>query len=119
MYKCSCHEFMGNDFWFLPRNACLNKDHHCDVAVFDDSCNAPSAHDVERAEQERWDALNLARQGRATVDRPTTGVGSFCKRYRADGPTPCYYPDCECTRPVTRRRWWWWWWLPRFLGTGF
>jgi hypothetical protein len=23
-YICKCHERMGNDFWFLPRDACLH-----------------------------------------------------------------------------------------------
>lgn len=26
-YLCACHERMGNDFWFLPRNSCLYHQH--------------------------------------------------------------------------------------------
>jgi hypothetical protein len=27
---CTCHKMMGNDFYFLPIDACLRKDKVCD-----------------------------------------------------------------------------------------
>lgn len=29
-YQCDCHRRMGNEFWFLPAQACLRSDKRCD-----------------------------------------------------------------------------------------